>query len=1022
MLLVLGLVVRDGAADPPIPEPIAPPAATFQLAQTDRGAPTSLADLRAQYESALRTAGPDHPQTLELGNALAMSLTQAGLADEAEPIALATLEARQRRLGPNSGATLQSLHTLAFVWLNQDRFTEAEGPQRQVLERGPAVLGDGHIGLALAHQNMATILFGQGRYEEALPEADRAVSSLAALQGPAAPLVLQAREVRGNVLHALGRLDQAAADLRSVLEGYRAHLAADHVLVIRATSNLAAVLSTTGRHAEAEGLYEEALAATDGGGPSRAVRRSIIVGNLAELYSEAGRLEEALALQEDLVAELRRSREALLETPTAIANLAVTYLRAGRVAEADRRFAMAAELLERRFPEHRPHLAAVLDNWGQLALAMGDGDTAERRALQAFEIRKEAFGADHPSTLASRNNLGLIRHRAGDTKTAEADYRAAYEGRRATLGAGHPQTTASAINLAALLGAGQRPSDAAAVLDAALQPALRWAQIEVRATSRARLRRHVANRQAGFEDAVLSLAIAAPGQGLTELAAKAALSWTRIAGEEDARLAALLRRVPTDSDEAALINRAIASRDALARAFARDIETAGDGAALRGRLAALEDAERQLRETLGQDIVPRQVLDPAAVAARLAPRSIAILLRAYLPFDLHGGTQGEPRIAGLALTPEGALRIADLGRAAPLQAWTRALTRRQGGLLTELVSDAVFPRLFAAFDKQIANATRVIVAPDSFLQLIPFGALRLPNGERWLERQDVRIVHDPRELMQDRAGPEARGLIAVGGVDYGPGGEPASAEACRHAKPDPAAPTPAAPTLAATQPGVFAAALRRRVESFAALPGSLPEALAVSRRFTERTGEAAQVLCGKEAGEAALKALPAPRVLHLASHGVFLARESALDRPYLLSGIALAGANRQAAEGTEGQDGILWSIEAAGLNLEGTELVVLSACDTGQGAVDSSDGVYSLGSALRLAGAEAVLMTLWPVGDRASKDFMERFYGLWLAEPGMAPAAALRQTQRDFIAQGYGPGSWAGYVLSGGHAREGDRR
>ena len=121
----------------------------------------------------------------------------------------------------------------------------------------------------------------------------------------------------------------------------------------------------------------------------------------------------------------------------------------------------------------------------------------------------------------------------------------------------------------------------------------------------------------------------------------------------------------------------------------------------------------------------------------------------------------------------------------------------------------------------------------------------------------------------------------------------------------------------------------------------------------------------------------------------------------------------------ERQDGILHAIEAQDLDLEGTELVVLSACETARGQIDYGEGVSGLVRALRTAGARQVLVTLRPVGDRGAADYMARFYHHWLSQPGRSdPAAALRAAQLEAIeAASKGPGAdptWAQFVLIGG--------
>ena len=141
-------------------------------------------------------------------------------------------------------------------------------------------------------------------------------------------------------------------------------------------------------------------------------------------------------------------------------------------------------------------------------------------------------------------------------------------------------------------------------------------------------------------------------------------------------------------------------------------------------------------------------------------------------------------------------------------------------------------------------------------------------------------------------------------------------------------------------------------------------------------------------------------MLHLATHGYYLETGSIDGQPLLQSGITLAGANRALAGevGPDGENGVLHAVEAQTLNLYGTELVVLSACDTGKGAVDYSEGLEGLPRALYVAGARNVLVALWPVGDRAARNFMERFYETWLAQPISDPALALRQTKLAYIA------------------------
>ncbi|MEE8200482.1 MAG: CHAT domain-containing protein, partial [Candidatus Acidoferrales bacterium] len=185
--------------------------------------------------------------------------------------------------------------------------------------------------------------------------------------------------------------------------------------------------------------------------------------------------------------------------------------------------------------------------------------------------------------------------------------------------------------------------------------------------------------------------------------------------------------------------------------------------------------------------------------------------------------------------------------------------------------------------------------------------------------------------------------------------------------------------------------------------------------------------------EEAIKQVQAPRLLHVATHGFFLADQegarterlsglpSGREDPMLRSGLFFAGAERTLA----GQpppagldDGVLTAYEATGLNLHGTELVVLSACETGQGEVKNGEGVFGLRRALQVAGAEAVLMSLWAVPDRETQELMTLFYRNWLA--GQSKPQALRAAQQELrarVRERYGadlPYFWGAFVLVGG--------
>jgi CHAT domain-containing protein len=201
------------------------------------------------------------------------------------------------------------------------------------------------------------------------------------------------------------------------------------------------------------------------------------------------------------------------------------------------------------------------------------------------------------------------------------------------------------------------------------------------------------------------------------------------------------------------------------------------------------------------------------------------------------------------------------------------------------------------------------------------------------------------------------------------------------------------------------------------LSGTLEEAKAIKDIYPH-----ADLLLDRSATEAALKAVHHPNVLHLATHGYWLgtlknsgSRADPDDVEEQLTGLLSGGlvlAGVLQGRSGEGEDGILTGLEAAGLDLQGTELVTLSACNTGMGNSDEVDGSKGLVEAFLGAGAENVISTGWSIDDRSTSLFMKYFYSQ-LATLGTSPSVALARAMRQMIKEDNtaDPYYWAGFQL-----------
>jgi CHAT domain-containing protein len=342
-------------------------------------------------------------------------------------------------------------------------------------------------------------------------------------------------------------------------------------------------------------------------------------------------------------------------------------------------------------------------------------------------------------------------------------------------------------------------------------------------------------------------------------------------------------------------------------------------------------------------------------------------------------------------------------------------------------------RVWDPIARHLTDVATVFVVPDGTLNLVSMAALPIGQASYLLDRGPVfHYLSAERDIVMN---PSTRGsnegLLAVGGAAF----DDASAFAGAVKSTASARAQPARPSDRTVRGGCDDLSSLQ----FGALGGTTKEVHELARLWTESR---AQILESQAATERAFKsAAPGRRVLHLATHGFFLgacgpmvagtrsvgglvaaptpsATAGLQDNPLLLSGLALAGANRRKAAGPDDEDGILTAEEVAGLNLTGVEWAVLSACDTGRGEVRIGEGVFGLRRAFQMAGVHTVIMSLWSVEDQATMEWMRALYvnrvqeGLSTAEAMHAASLSVLRARR---ARGLTthPFYWGGFIAAG---------
>jgi hypothetical protein len=388
----------------------------------------------------------------------------------------------------------------------------------------------------------------------------------------------------------------------------------------------------------------------------------------------------------------------------------------------------------------------------------------------------------------------------------------------------------------------------------------------------------------------------------------------------------------------------------------------------------------------------------------------------------------------------------------------RDMARRRAEVPPTIESDTGSDLRAVLFDRltpALGSRTRLLISPDGDLTRLPFEVLPTADGHRLIDDYQISYLSCGRDLL--RFGVVATGqpdeplVIADPDFDFQMTTihEPAQSKSgfwsrlLGRGKKAPPTPKQPVPTLATDTHCAWRHShdvdRDRSAYHFPHLPGTRAEGERIAAMLGVSPWLDARALEGRLKGECR-----SPRILHLATHGFFLPdqqpdlRRAApslgidpigfaaegpgagqlsgprMENPMLRSGLALAGANtwlraRELPE--EAEDGLLTAEDVTGLDLLATELVVLSACETGLGQVHVGEGVFGLRRAFVLAGAKTLVMSLWKVPDEPTRELMEDFYGRLLT--GQGRAEALRQAQLAMKAKYPDPFYWGAFICQG---------
>ena len=943
--------------------------------------------------------GPSHielePCLRELGNALSM----LGRLPEAETALKRAIAIVEQTRGPDDVAVVSNLNYLGNLYVKQSRFVEAEPLFKRAITLVEKQLGRDHPKLSTVRFYLADLYMSQHRDNEAEPLLKQALAVQERTYGPEDDQVAPYLASLAVVYWRQGRFEEAVPHMKRAQRIFESVYGPDHPVVASVLNNLGTILIGQGNLAEAERSFERALEIWSKVAHDVA-RRITTLHNLAVVYFMQDKYDQA----EDLWAQVLAHRTELLgadhpEVGMVRLSLGRLFEEQGRYEDAEREFGQARTIFAEQWGPGSLGVSACLHGLSDVYAATGRYAQAEEFTADALSLESKELRTGHPSLNRGLHLMAVIHGSLGEYESSRANMCELLDARHRFIA--HVFSYASEEQK--LRYVDQQPLVDEVMLSLALidgSEETRSAALEMLVKGKG-----VIIDAMSAENAIISCK---PGSELGQTA------------EQYSFLCKMISTLAMSGRES-MVSQQTADR-------LKTLSQARDSIEAELSLSCLEF----------KDELDRGNFSLQNVLEALPPGSVYLDYARFRPVDFSkvGSYQqklGSSRYLAFTLDHDGHSTLHDLGDANQIDSLVRSCRRLIYNAGAELhspladvaeerlreVTDRLYERLFLPLVEELGGRESLFVSTDGLLTLLPFEILSCPDRSFLIENYRICYLSSGRDILRFVEGPVLAGEAAVfADPDFDNAGVSAAnvAEVTQFGS-DSVSGTQWYAARAGDCPAVGFDRLARSRSEAASIVGILRQAGKV------RVGE----YYGTEALEDVLKSMAAPpRVLHLATHGFFCPMSDTSEslvagNPLLRCGLAFAGANRAgfpAGDNAPGaEDGILTGLEAAGLDLVGTELVTLAACETGLGELVDGEGVFGLRRAFQRAGAQTIVMSLWKVPDQETAELMDGFYRRWCG--GASKLDALRESALDVLNRSRTergrshPLLWGGFILAG---------
>ncbi|MBS1977165.1 MAG: CHAT domain-containing protein [Bacteroidetes bacterium] len=410
----------------------------------------------------------------------------------------------------------------------------------------------------------------------------------------------------------------------------------------------------------------------------------------------------------------------------------------------------------------------------------------------------------------------------------------------------------------------------------------------------------------------------------------------------------------------------------------------------------IDDLEKKLNAASGLFSGSLNALSWKDVKANLQQKEASVeLIRVRLADKSRAGMVGDSVVYAVLLLRESSASPQLFMVANGNQLEKRYLAYYRNAIMSRLEDSNSYDQFWQPIRRELTGINKLYISPDGVYNQINLNTLQNPATKNYLiDETDLVYLTNSSDLLKKKAevSPEKLAvLIGRPSYDFEESAMSGASNAVYG------------------QRNVISEELQSfKEQEFEDLPGTETE-IKVIEPILEQHALTVKAYKGETALEENVKAVHHPSVLHIATHGFFVDDAASAVNPMIRSGIVLAGV-RNSGHATEQEDGILTAYEATNLDLEGTQLVVLSACQTGLGEVRNGEGVYGLQRAIVVAGAQNLIMSLWKVDDAATADLMTTFYKSWT---GTDNTREFREAQRALRKKYPQPFYWGAFVMLG---------